>query len=112
MTKFFILGKEMRILKLLLVIAFPLFMTHCASYDLSRRVVQQGNLMPAAKLDKLKKGMSKEDVAILMGTSLVSPLFNNQRWDYVFTIQKGNNPLRVQRVSLYFSGNVLSRIER
>lgn len=57
--------------------------------------MQQGNLMPAAKLDKLKKGMFKEDVAILMGTSLVNPIFNNQRWDYAFTLQKGNGPLVV-----------------
>ena len=102
----------MRFLKLFLVVITTLLIANCASYDWSRRVVQQGNLLPAHKIDKLKVGMSKEEVAILMGTSLISPIFNNQRWDYAYTIQKGNSQMVVKRVSIYFSGNVISRVER
>jgi outer membrane protein assembly factor BamE len=102
----------MRILKLLLTITTTLMITHCASYDLSRRVVQQGNLLPESKINKLKVGMPKEEVAILMGTSLISPTFNNQRWDYAYTLQKGNSVMIVKRVSIYFTGNTLSRVER
>lgn len=102
----------MRFLKLFLAVITTLLIANCTSYDWSRRVVQQGNLLPAYKIDNLKVGMSKEDVAILMGTSLISPVFNNQRWDYAYTIRKGNGQMVVKRVSIYFSGNVLSRVER
>lgn len=81
------------------------------SYDFSRRVVQQGNLLPSATIARLKVGMSKEDVAILMGTSLISPMFNDDHWDYAFTRRKGNGPMAIRHVSLFFMNGRLARIE-
>lgn len=101
----------MRIRTILLSLAFILSLTNCASYDFSRRVVQQGNLLPPSKVERLKIGMSKEDTAILMGTSLLSPTFNNDRWDYAYTLRKGSGHLQVHSLSLYFSHGALSRIE-
>jgi len=104
--------QKMRIRTLFISIALTVTLTHCASYDFSRRVIQQGNLLPQSKLERLKIGMSKNDVAILMGTSLLSPTFNNNRWDYAYTLRKGNSSLHVRRISLYFSHDRLSRIEK
>ncbi len=86
-------------------------LTSCASYDFQRRVVQQGNLLPQSKIDHLKIGMSKEDVVILMGNSLLSPTFNNNRWDYAYTCRKGGGPMQKKHVVLYFSNNHLTKIE-
>ena len=58
-----------------------------------------------------KVGMSKNDTAILMGTSLLSPTFNNNRWDYAYTWRKGNGPTEIRMASLYFVGDSLVRIE-
>lgn len=102
----------MRILVLLLGILFTLTLTQCTSYDFARRVAQQGNLLPKAKVDRLKAGMSKNDVAILMGTSLLSPTFNNDRWDYAYTWRRGHGAMTIRTVSLYFSNGTLKRIER
>lgn len=88
-----------------------LLITGCQSYDFARRVVQQGNLLPQEKIDRLKVGMHKNDVAILMGTSLLSPLFNEQRWDYVYRWQRGQGPLIKRHVSIYFVNDEVSRIE-
>ncbi|WP_019217870.1 outer membrane protein assembly factor BamE [Legionella tunisiensis] len=111
MAKFFTTGKKMRIRTILISIALTLTLTHCTDYDFSRRIVQQGNLLPQSKIERLRLGMSKHDVAILMGTSLLSPTFNNERWDYAYTWRKGGNAMRVRNLSLYFSHGVLSRIE-
>ncbi len=101
----------MRVVIILTSIALALTLTHCASYDFSRRVVEQGNLLPQSKLARLRIGMSKNDAAILMGTSLLSPIFNNDRWDYAYTLRKGNGALLVHNLSLYFSHDRLVRIE-
>lgn len=101
----------MRIITLLISLILSLGLTQCASYDFSRRIVQQGNLMSQQKLDRLRIGMSKNDVAIIMGTSLLSPTFNNSRWDYAYTWRRGNGTLVVRNTSLYFAGEALSRIE-
>ncbi len=83
----------------------------CTSYDYARRVVEQGNLLPMSKIDRLKVGMSKREVAILMGTSLLSPMFNNSRWDYAYSIRKGNNATTIRNLRLYFNGDRLVKIE-
>lgn len=88
-----------------------LSLTHCASYDFSRRIVQQGNLLPDKKIKRLKPGMSKEEVAIIMGTSLLSPTFNNNRWDYAYTWRKGSHSDQVRHLSVYFSNNHVTRIQ-
>lgn len=111
MAKFFMTGKKMRVVTILISITLALTLTHCASFNFSRRVVQQGNLLPREKIERLKIGMSKNDAAILMGTSLLSPTFNNNRWDYAYTWRKGNGAMEIRNLSLYFSHNTLSRIE-
>lgn len=69
----------MRIKTILLLISLVLSLTHCLSYDFSRRKVQQGNIITPARVQHLRIGMSKSDAAILMGSSLISPMFNLDR---------------------------------
>ncbi|KTC66855.1 tmRNA-binding small protein A [Legionella birminghamensis] len=101
----------MRLFRFLLALTISFSIASCASYDFSRRIVQQGNLLPQATVARLKVGMTKQDVAILLGTSLLSPTFTNNRWDYAYTWRKGSEPLKIKNVSLYFSNGVLTRIE-
>ncbi len=102
----------MRIITLIFsIIIVSLTLTQCVSYDFSRRITQQGNLLPQAKVARLKTGMSKDDVAILMGTSIMSPTFNNDRWDYAYTWRKGSGSIEIRHVSLYFSRGSLIRID-
>lgn len=101
----------MRIKLILINVLLALSLTQCISYDFSRRIVQQGNLIPLEKIERLKKGMSKDDAAILMGTSLLSPTFNNDRWDYAYTWRRGSGPMEIRNASLYFSRGALVRIE-
>lgn len=102
----------MRIRFIFIVFLMVLGLSHCASYDFSRRTVQQGNLLPQSKIDRLKIGMSKNDAAILMGTSLLSPVFNNNRWDYAYSIRRGGSKTLVRNLRLYFKNDRLVKIER
>ncbi len=111
MAKFSPTGKEMRIRMILISIALVMSLTSCISYDFSRRIVQQGNLLPQDKVERLHTGMSKEDVAVLMGTSLLSPTFENDRWDYAYTWRKGSGPTEVRNLSVYFAHGRLARVE-
>lgn len=101
----------MQVRVILLAIVVMLTLTSCISYDFSRRFVQQGNLLPQAKIARLHVGMSREDVAILMGTSMLSPTFNNNRWDYAYSRRKGSNQPRIHNLSLYFTHDRLAKIE-
>lgn len=102
----------MRIIIFLISVLVSMMLTQCSSYDFARRIAQQGNLLPQSKIDRLKIGMSKNDAAILMGTSLMSPMFNNNRWDYAYTWRKGNGPIEMKTVTLFFVNDSLKKIER
>lgn len=95
----------------ILTVFLTLALCQCSRYDLSRKVVEQGNLLPQEKIQRLHLGMSKQEVNILMGTSLLSPTFNSNRWDYAYTLRKGSAEPRVKRLVLYFSKDKLIKIE-
>ena len=85
----------------------------CACHWLSAAqiVTQQGNITTAKQCARLKLGMSKTEVAIVLGSPLINPTFNDNRWDYAFTWQKGESPLVLKRLSLYFSHDRLIAIK-
>ena len=73
--------------------------------------IQQGNLFGKNLVDSLKPGMTKRQVTLVMGSpSIISP-FNQDRWDYVSTLRKGNGHMETKDLTLYFKNDSLARIE-
>lgn len=86
-------------------------LSSCSTFDFSRRVVQQGNLLTVQKVNALKVGMTKHEVVAVVGTSLVSPLFNEDRWDYAYTWRQGGKQDNRYLV-LYFKQGRLVKIDK
>jgi outer membrane protein assembly factor BamE len=73
--------------------------------------IQQGNLLSKSLVDALKPGMSKHQVNLVMGSpSVVSP-FDQNRWDYVSTLRRGNGRMETKDLTLYFEHDSLTKIE-
>lgn len=73
--------------------------------------IQQGNLLSKPLVDSLKPGMTKHQVTLVMGSpSVVSP-FDQNRWDYVSTLRKGNGRMESKDLTLYFESDALVKIE-
>ena len=105
------LVRSMKHITALLVIAALL--SSCMDYDFSKREVQQGNLLSPKKINRLHIGMTKDDVIILMGSSLISPLFNNNRLDYAYLWHRGNGPTVKRHLVVYFNAqDRVCRIEK
>ena len=64
--------------------------------------VQQGNVITQDMLAQLRPGMDKAKVLFIMGTPLVMDAFHQDRWDYIYTFQKGGGQREQQRATLYF----------
>lgn len=84
--------------------------TACTNWDFSKRVIRQGNLNINKNVERLRLGMTKSQVATVMGNSLVSPLFRQDRWDYASTEQIPRQKMQVQSVSLFFDNDRLVKI--
>lgn len=73
--------------------------------------VQQGNALDQENVARLKTGLSRSQVRFLLGTPLVVDPFRNDRWDYVYVFYKGGKLAEQRRLSLFFEGDTLTRIE-
>jgi outer membrane protein assembly factor BamE len=72
--------------------------------------VQQGNIITQEQLAVLELGMEKRKVRFILGTPLVTDAFNQQRWDYYYSLEKSGEE-RVQRIiSVFFEGDLLKRV--
>jgi outer membrane protein assembly factor BamE len=73
--------------------------------------IQQGNFVSKEMLAQVKEGMTREQVRFALGTPLITDVFHDDRWDYVFRLQKGNGEVTTSRVSVFFNGNLLARVD-
>ncbi|MBU1360583.1 MAG: outer membrane protein assembly factor BamE [Gammaproteobacteria bacterium] len=73
--------------------------------------VVQGNFVSKEQVDALKPGMSRQQVREILGTSLLSDVFHNDRWDYVFTIRRQGVEPQKRRLTVFFKGERLDRFE-
>jgi outer membrane protein assembly factor BamE len=73
--------------------------------------VQQGNLLDKKDVAKLKPGMTKRQVIVLMGSPSVASPFDHDRWDYVRTYAPRGRNMTTQTFTLYFNNDVLVRTE-
>ena len=67
-----------------------------------RADVIQGNFVSREMADELKPGMSKDQVQAIMGTPLLKTVFNQNRWEYVFSLRQGYHEPIVRRFTVYF----------
>jgi outer membrane protein assembly factor BamE len=73
--------------------------------------VQQGNALDQESIARLKPGLSRSQVRFLLGTPLVVDPFRTDRWDYVYVLHKAGKLAEQRRLSLFFDGDTLLRIE-
>lgn len=83
----------------------------CGLVKLHRIDIQQGNLVTQKMIDKLKPGMTKEQVIYIMGHPLAHNPFDQTRWDYVHTYSFERKQANRKVITLYFEGDSLIRFE-
>ena len=73
--------------------------------------VVQGNFVSKEQVAELQPGMTRVQVRDLLGTPLMTSLFHNDRWDYVFTIARQGVKPQQYRLTLFFNGDALDHFE-
>ena len=82
--------------------------SHFSAYKLD---IRQGNFITPEMRDKLKLGMSRQQVRYVMGTPLLSDTFHGDRWDYIYSLAQHDTVVEKQVLTLYFEGDNLTRID-
>jgi outer membrane protein assembly factor BamE len=119
MTKTPLSITAMRSISLFSAIGFCLLMAGCQSKDpnstgifQAHRVdIPQGNYITKEMLAQVAVGMSQQQVKFALGAPLLTPVFNVDRWDYVFRHQFANGTNELKRVVIRFKDAKVAVIE-
>lgn len=69
--------------------------------------IDQGNIVDQDMVDQLKPEMTRRQVRFLLGTPIVEDTFNNDRWDYIRVVRRGEDTLLKRRLTVVFENDVL-----
>ena len=73
--------------------------------------IVQGNFVSKEQAAALQPGMSRTDVRNILGTPLLTSIFHADRWDYVFTFRRQGVETQSRKVTVFFKGDALERVE-
>ncbi|HQZ45188.1 MAG TPA: outer membrane protein assembly factor BamE [Usitatibacteraceae bacterium] len=73
--------------------------------------IQQGNLVAPETFARLKPGMTKSEVRLLLGTPLLTDVFHADRWDYYFRNEKRGRLVEENRFVVFFEKERMVRVE-
>lgn len=73
--------------------------------------IDQGNIVDQDMVDQLKPEMTRRQVRFLLGTPIVEDTFNNDRWDYIRVVRRGEDTLLKRRLTVVFENDVLVDVE-
>lgn len=76
-----------------------------------RMDIVQGNFVSKEQVAALRSGMTRGQVKDTLGTPLVSSLFHQDRWDYVFTLKRQGLEPQSFKYTVFFKGDQLERFE-
>lgn len=100
----------MRISCVTVIFCLGLSLSGCSSLifpGVYRIQIPQGNVINEEMVAKLKPGMTRRQVRFIMGTPLIEDTFNNNRWDYVYTVRRAREVEEQAKISLLFDGDRL-----
>ena len=80
----------------------------CSLPRVYRLTVQQGNVITQEMVDSLKPGMTREQVAFIMGEPVIRNPFDDSRWDYVYTLRVPGYVDDNAKLSVFFANGVLT----
>lgn len=73
--------------------------------------IQQGNVVTEDMLARLRPGMEKRKVRFLLGTPIIVDAFSPDRWNYLYTFQKGGHKREQRRIVVLFEDDRLVSVE-
>ena len=77
---------------------------------LYRVPVQQGNIVTQDMIDKIKPGMTKSQVAFVLGEPVLKDPFNESKWIYIYSIEVPGLFAQKTSTTLFFDGDKLRSI--
>ena len=95
-----------------LSLSFSLFLVGCSGLipDAYRIDIPQGNLLTEEKVSKVSIGMNRRQVQNILGSPLLIDTFNQNRWDYFYSVNTKKGTSIEHHITIVFKEGVVSEI--
>ena len=97
--------------KFLTILLSFIFISACSIPQVYKLTVQQGNIVTQDMVDQLKEGMTKRQVAYVMGTPLIRSPYQQERWDYLYTLERRDKVVKSYQISVFFKDDLYTHFE-
>jgi outer membrane protein assembly factor BamE len=97
--------------RILTILLGFIFISACSVPEVYKLTVQQGNIVTQDMLDELKPGMNQRQVAYIMGTPLIKSPYQENRWDYIYTLERRDQVVKSYKVTVFFSDKIYTHYE-
>lgn len=100
-------------MKAVIVGASLLVLSGCSVFEgwVYRIDIPQGNYLEQRDVDKLRVGMSKEQVEFVLGAPVAQSAFSKDTWHYIYHMNPGKGDTFRREVVLQFNDDVLASYE-
>lgn len=91
-----------------LIVLLGFIMLGCSNLQfpgIYRQPIEQGNIITQDMVDQLKPGMSRSQVEYIMGSPIIKDSFNENRWDYVYTLRKSDLSRDEKQLTVFFDND-------
>ena len=100
--------------KPIIVLASALLLAGCSNFGFPgvyRINIEQGNIVTQEMVDQLRPGMTRRQVRFIMGTPMIADTFDQDRWDYLYSLQTPRGKHVEKHMSLFFKGDLLTSFQ-
>lgn len=85
------------------ILLVTISISSCSSLSPYKVPVLQGNIFEDEDLEKLSKGLTKEQIQFIFGTALIKDPFRQSRWDYFNSVTIGGEVIAENKLTIFFS---------
>ncbi len=97
--------------KLILLVILTVMLPGCAIIRPHKNDVDQGNVITSSEVERLHAGMSEEAVREVMGDPVTVNIFDDNRLNYIYTMQRGYDSMKIKKVVCVFQNGRLLGIQ-
>jgi outer membrane protein assembly factor BamE len=73
--------------------------------------IRQGNLISPEMRERIRVGMSRQQISTALGSPLISDVYHANRWDYIYSLEEKGKLVEQHRLTVYFKGDFVVRID-
>ncbi|RUO30531.1 outer membrane protein assembly factor BamE [Aliidiomarina sanyensis] len=99
-------------MRIITAFAFALLLSACAVFDplVYKIDIPQGNYIEQQDVDRLRIGMSKEQVRYVLGSPVSENAFRADDWHYVYHLKPGRGSIYQRNLTVHFEYGTVARL--